>query len=192
MSRDRSGFTLLETMFAMVILAIALMGAFAAFVYVSRELREAQLRQYKTVLAQAKIERLRLANRSSFFPAPNPNPGVQQVELLAPAQGGWTMDTSNPSLGDLGTGGLFRISPNGNILRENQSGITGCDQTSIPDGAFCREVLIHADVPGTALNGPLRLSLPGIRTSAVTVWVRVLRKGEPVGAAAVQAQVLVQ
>jgi hypothetical protein len=169
-----------------------LLGAFAAFIHVSRELREAQLRQFKTLLAQRKIERLRLANRSSLFPG-HAIPRTQSPDLLDIAQGEWKIDDSTPTANDLGTGAIFEVHPNGGIT-QNPGVFSSCAADSIPEGLYCREVLIQQDVPvpDTALNLTISQSLPGLRSAAVTVWVRVLRKGETRQAAVVQSQVMVQ
>jgi prepilin-type N-terminal cleavage/methylation domain-containing protein len=60
------GFTMIEAMVAMTILAVGLLGNFMALVQASNLSREGQLRQYKTMLVDTKMQRLLLADKSQL------------------------------------------------------------------------------------------------------------------------------
>src|SRR6266849_11038400 len=58
------GFTMIEALVAMTVLAVGLLGNFMALVQASNLSREGQLRQYKTMLVDTKMQRLLLADKS--------------------------------------------------------------------------------------------------------------------------------
>src|SRR5262249_39672680 len=153
------------------------------------------------------IERLSVANRAFLFTNAVPNPFVADTaDHLPIAQFGWHLDslsvpTAAPMVsGDFGTGDLFTILPNGNVAQVPTGAIASCLDSNLPAGYFCREVLIHNGVPcpgpgpcpGGTSNQTITNLLPTVRSTAVTIWVRVIRVGETFREAAVQSQVIVQ
>ncbi len=70
---QRSGFTLLETMIALAILAGALVGTLAGFIDAGVQLKEAPMRNTKAILLDAKVQRLLLTNKAelTFSPVPH-------------------------------------------------------------------------------------------------------------------------
>src|SRR5258708_36994464 len=115
------GFTMIEAMVAMTILAVGLLGNFMALVQASSLSREGQLRQYKTMLVDTKMQRLLLPDKSRL---PTMVGGLQPISntLYPPsvAIGGapWVIDPSSPDSavpgpGDLGRGPIFTLSPSG-------------------------------------------------------------------------------
>src|SRR5260370_7098849 len=123
------GFTLIEAMIAMSILAIALLGTFSGLVEAARVASEGQLRQYKTELIDAKIQRLLLADKTLL---PAMVGGLQTVSntLVPPtvAVGGapsiidpsapdpTPIPSTAPLPGDLGLRAVSPLFPYGAIL----------------------------------------------------------------------------
>ena len=199
------GFTLIEAMIAMSILAIALLGTFIGLVEAARVAREGQLRQYKTELIDAKIQRLLLADKTLL---PAMVGGLQTVPntLVATtvAVGGapWVIDPSAPDStaipstgpmpGDLGVGAVFRVLPDGEI-RPIAGTFTSCADATIPAGAYCRELLLQNKLvlPASAPNTQLQALVDAVNARTTTLWIRISRKGEPGNFAVVERKVLV-
>ncbi len=132
------GFTLIETMIAMAILAIGLVGALAALLAASQSMRDGQLRQYKMTLLDATVERFQLQDKSKLVqstlftsavtqPIPGTPPGP---ETFPRGTAPWTLDSCPatwptgaacpaPANGspnnDPSWGAFFIVLPNGSI-----------------------------------------------------------------------------
>jgi len=171
-----------------------LLGAFAGVLHASRDLREGQLRQYKVLLADATSQRASLSNKSSLAVnvADKSLGGITGVAMptqppdqTAVGSSPWQVDPSPMKNLDLGTGAYFNILPNGQILQFDLATRVPCEDPSLPDGSYCREVLLTAGLP--TANGAI---LPaGVR--AYTLWTRIARKGDPIENAVVQQKVLI-
>lgn len=187
--RTPRGFTILESMVAIGILAVGVLGALNGLIFSSTLVRDGQLRQWKMVLLDAKTQRLWLANKASLFSSavalPTTNP--RSIAIGTPP---WTVDSSASVASDLGTGAYFSVTATGQITPVTTvTAGTPCGASSIPTGTYCREVLVTTGLP-TAL-GPNAAILPS-EAQAVTVWTRLSRKGEPASLAVVHQEVLVQ
>ncbi len=190
--RRPGGFTLIEAIIAMGILAIALLGTLSGLIEATRIAREGQFRQYKTALVEAKLQRLLLADKSTL---PNMVGGLQTIPpLLRPhdlaiGTAPWLIDPSppdpssipatGPMPGDLGTGSVFRVLPNGEI-RPIAGIFLSCADPAIPVGAFCREVLLHdrLALSTSAPNTQVQSNLDAVNARSSTLWIRVSRRGE--------------
>jgi prepilin-type N-terminal cleavage/methylation domain-containing protein len=189
---EQRGFTLIEAMIAMSILAIALLGTFIGLVEAARVAREGQLRQYRTELIDAKIQRLLLADKTLL---PGMVGGLQTVQNnVVPANlaiGGapWIIDPSapdptaipstGPMPGDLGVGAVFRVLPDGEI-RPIAGTFSSCADPTIPAGAYCRELLLQNKLvlPGSALNTQMQAQIDAVNARTTTLWIRISKKGE--------------
>ena len=185
------GVTLIETMVALLILAIASVGAFTTLLSAKGELREGQLRQYKMTLIDTKVQRLWLTSKT-LLPLPALLPPSTLGLASAPLNSsGWSVDGTTPLPGDLGTGSYFKIISDGTITPLNGATVpavaagTPCNSAALPVGVYCREVLI---TQGMLPNG----ALPPGATKVWVYWVRVVRSGEIVDKAALDQVVLVQ
>lgn len=189
----RRGFTLIEAMVSMAVLAIGLLGTFMGLVHAATVAREGQLRQFKSALVDAKIQQLLLIDKSQL---PNLVGGVQTVAtaVLAHRLGigaaPWGIDPSAGDFsvnmpGDLGSGSVFRVLPDGQI-RPIAGTFTSCTDVNIPAGAYCREVLLQGSLPLPITgNAPVQNSLNATGARSFTLWVRVSRMGEAAPEAAV-------
>jgi len=201
----RRGFTLIEAMIAMSILAIALLGTFIGLVEAARVAREGQLRQYKTELIDAKIQRLLLADKILL---PTMVGGLQTVSNTVNARdiaigtAPWIIDPSAPDStaipstgpmpGDLGVGAIFRVMPDGEI-RPLAGTFTSCADATIPTGAYCRELLLQNKIvlPTSAQNTSIQAQVDAVNARTTTLWIRISRVGEPRNFAVVERKVLV-
>lgn len=199
------GFTLIEAMIAMSILAIALLGTFIGLVQAARVAREGQLRQYKTELIDAKIQRLLLADKILM---PTMVGGLQTVSNTVNARdiaigtAPWIIDPSAPDStaipstgpmpGDLGVGAVFRVMPDGEI-RPLAGTFTSCADVTIPTGAYCRELLLQNKIvlPTSAQNTSIQAQVDAVNARTTTLWIRISRVGEPGNFAVVERKVLV-
>ncbi len=199
MKSIRRGFTLIEAMVSMTVLAIGLLGTFMGLVHAATVAREGQLRQFKSTLVDAKIQQLLLSDKSQLA---NLVGGVQTVptSMLAPSlavgAGPWAIDPSAGDFsvnmpGDLGSGSVFRVLPDGQI-RPIAGAFTSCTDVNIPKGAYCREVLLQGSLPlPTTGNAPVQNSLNATGARSFTLWVRVSRIGEASSLAVVERKVIV-
>ena len=193
------GFTMIEAMVAMTVLAVGLLGHFMALVQASKLSREGQVRQYKTMLVDTKMQRLLLADKIRL---PTMVGGLQTIsDTLYPpsvAIGGapWVIDPSTPDSavpgpGDLGKGAVFSLSPNGDVHPLTGT-FTSCADPAIPAGAYCREVLLHNRLPlATAGNATVQANLDAAGAQSFTLWIRISRKGDSLGFAVFERKVLV-
>ena len=182
------GFTLVETIVALGILAIAMIGAFAGVVYSSHDLREGQLRQHKMALADATAQRSMLSDKGGWgllAVAPATPPPQMFIGALP-----WTVDPSpfvggpDGGIGDISAGAYFNIYPDGTIKPLDINPRVACNDSSLPEGSYCREVLLTQGLPN--LDG----GTPPVGSQQVTQWIRVSRKGDLPGMAVVQTKVL--
>jgi prepilin-type N-terminal cleavage/methylation domain-containing protein len=195
----RRGFTLIEAMVSMAVLAIGLLGTFMGLVHAATVAREGQLRQFKSALVDAKIQQLLLSDKSQL---PNLVGGVRTVatSLLAPSlvvgAAPWAIDPSAGDFsvnmpGDLGSGSVFRVLPDGQI-RPISGTFTSCTDVNIPAGAYCRELLLQGSLPlPTTANAQVQNSLNATGARSFTLWVRVSRMGEASSLAVVERKVIV-
>lgn len=168
------GFSILETMIAMVVLSIGLIGALAALQRGATESRLGQTRQVKLMLAEAALQRVKLQNKSAFFTGLPAQPTVD-IKTLAVGTAPWVSDpTSSADPNDFSQGAFFNILPDGTITR---AAVVGpCTAATVPVGTICREVFTHTGGPYHATN----VAVPTVSFPAgaqlATVWVRVSRK----------------
>ncbi len=190
---QRSGFTLLETMIALAILAGALVGTLAGFIDAGVQLKEAPMRNTKAILLDAKVQRLLLTNKAeltSYTSAWAPDPTQATVNAI---NNPTPRPVPDPSI-DFSIGAFFTILPNGEITQLNVLAGTACSSTSVPNGAYCREVMLTAGMPNGATlpANPAWASLAGLATPQ-TLWIRIYRKGQdPVKYGNLQRQVFLQ
>jgi type II secretory pathway pseudopilin PulG len=194
------GFTLIDAMIAMTLLAIGLLGTFVGLIQASNVTREGQLRQYKTMLVDTKMQRLLLADKTVL---PNMLGGLQTIlpTVYPPAlpigSAPWiidpsTPDTSLPGPGDLGRGAVFTVLADGEVQPLTGT-FSSCVDPTIPSGTYCREVLLHNQLPlpGSALNSQLQTNLNNAGARSSTLWIRISRRGDPLSYSAFERKVLV-
>jgi len=211
-SRERRrGFTMLEVMIALAILLVASVGALSGLMAASKDLKTGQLHLYQSILVEATVQRMRLADKKllldyaygqATYPVStgttNPtaavnwsmasDPEKQPVDAAPWGADPWTATTTDTL--DLSTGKFFFILPSGEITPVAASAIpvtTACSDGSVPNGMFCREVAIIPSAPSVT-PGPITAA--GFRTA--TVWIRVSQKGTPLSRATVAQEVIAQ
>ena len=165
------GFTLIETMVAVAVLAFGLAGVAAGLIASARDLREGQLTQFKAELTDAAVQRLRMQPKADLLAkavkAPTADPFKAKV-----GSGPWTVDATPANGGDLGSGAYFRILPDGTITRD-LTVAAGTNCADVPPEVYCRELVMARGAPPGA-------NLPAAAGAEVlTVWVRISRR--PVG-----------
>jgi prepilin-type N-terminal cleavage/methylation domain-containing protein len=174
----RRGFSLIEVMVALAILAFVAIGALGAIIMASQNVRDGQLRQYKAALVEARVQLLMLADKTqlnSGSPAANALYGTlgsypgQSLEKVAIGSSPWQLDPTPASTNALGTGPFFSVTEGGNIATVS-SGATSCADSTLKKGTLCREVALISGMP----DG----SSPTSGT-AYTLWTRVIRVGDP-------------
>jgi prepilin-type N-terminal cleavage/methylation domain-containing protein len=184
MKNTSRGFTLLETMIALAILAITALGTLAGMIAASQNLKEGQSRQWKTALVEARTELLMLTDKSQlgsgsaatnqlFGPVGTFTAGTPP-DKVAIGAAPWKIDPNpaNPQAG-LGSGAVFTVNQSG-VITPVAGTFTSCADSTLPRTALCREVALTAGMPdGTAAASG----------TAYTVWTRVIRVGEPSPAA---------
>lgn len=188
-TNPRRGFSLLEVLVALAVLAVAITGALTGLLAASKELRQGQLRQHEMALVDAKLQRLRLSDKKRLLALALPSPATPP-DRLAIGTPPWAPDpTPAGADGDLSTGAYFRIRPDGELtLLTGLPPGTPCNAASLPEGSYCREVALTAGMPADL--GAHAGILPA-GSSAVTYWVRVARKGEGRAQAVVHHEVIV-
>ena len=189
---DIAGFTLLETMIALAVLAIALMGTLGGFITVDTQIRDAQLRQGKTMLLDAKVQRVLLTNKAELtgIPAawtPDPTQAIVNANNTPTPR-----PVPDPDI-DLSVGAYFSVLPNGEIAQINLPAGTPCTSPLLPSGAYCRELMVTPGMPNGA-SMPSGGAWPGLNgvVAPQTYWIRVYRRGQNVNQALVYQQVLMQ
>jgi type II secretory pathway pseudopilin PulG len=171
-SRDKTelGFTLLETMIALALLFGALVASLAGFIDAGTHLKE--------VLLDAKLQRLMLTNKADLTTLPGnwvPDPTqaiVNTINMPTPRP------IPDPNI-DLSIGAFFKILPNGEITQLNVPDGTLCSSTTVPDGSYCREMMLTAGMPsGSSLPpNPQWTALTGV-INPRTLWIRLYKKGQ--------------
>lgn len=164
-SRRHRGFSLLETMIALAIMAVSVTAALTALISASRSAREGQYRQFKTALAEAAGARFKLMDKGTAAGLLAPLVPAVAPSLIAPI-GGWPVDptplTVTPGGIDPSTGAYFTVDAQGQIAALAVAGGTPCNSATILAAAkascqtangtsctaFCREVLVLAGLPG--------------------------------------------
>jgi prepilin-type N-terminal cleavage/methylation domain-containing protein len=169
------GFSIIETMVAMVVLAISLLGTLGALNRGATESRLGQTRQMKMMLADAALQRIKLQDKNTFFAGLPAQPTVN-LSSLAVGASPWVQDpTSNGDPLDFSVGAYFNIQPDGTLVKLNIAGNPPCTDALVVVGTICREVYTHLGAPYNATNATLGAALPtGARIA--TAWVRVSRK----------------
>lgn len=183
------GFTLIEVIVALTITLMVSASVLLALLAASRELREGQLRQYKSVLVDASTQRVRLSDKATLISnavAAGTLPSTVSAISTAP----WTLDPTAVVAGDLSTGAYFSVLANGQISQLGPATVppvpanTAC--SAVPDGVYCREVVAMKGAP-VAAPGAILAGAP-----VATVWIRVSRKGEPASMAVSTQEVVLQ
>ncbi|MCY1023784.1 type II secretion system protein [Pyxidicoccus sp. MSG2] len=180
------GFTLIESMISLAVLALAMAGTLAGLLHASSELREGELLQARKALLDASTQRLWLADKALVAARAVVRPAAAPTTLAIGAAP-WTVDTSAPVTGDPGTGAYFQVLPTGQI--SHVPGIplgTSCTDTRLRRGTYCREVLVTEGTPYALSAGQVPA---GVR--AYTVWLRISRLGEPLERAVVHTEVVI-
>lgn len=207
----QQGFTLLETMIALVVLAVAALGALAGMMTASKELSASQARQYKTSLAEAHAQAyLFLANKQPLLasavtvtpPSPEPDQIAVGPEATPPSPSlPWQLDPTTPQevapattpptfVDPMSAGAFFKVDALGHIVPidtnvdSNVSAWTASRNClSAPVGTFCREIAVTTGVEDTTVAPS---------GTAYTLWTRVTRVGDPPGSEVVHREVIVQ
>lgn len=189
--RHQSGMSLIEILIAMAILAAAAGGALAGLVSASQDLREGHVRNTKTMLLDAKLQRLKLSDKAQLameaLPWDESSPRPDQLPLGSPP---WSADVDpppSPDPFDVSTGAYFQLAANGEISRVT---CAGCPCNLVPTGVYCREVALVRGLP-VAPTGPARGIVPAA-SQPYTYWLRISRGGEPLSKAIVHREVIIQ
>ena len=183
------GFSMLETVIAFAILAVASAGALNGLLAANSDLRKGQLRQYEMALVDATLQRMMLSDKSSSVSSAVPPPATSPP-LLPIGAAPWAPDPTSPSPGDLSRGAYFRVLPDGEITPDTTIPAgTPCNAATLPDGIYCREMVLTSGMP--AALGAHAGIMPA-QSLPLTFWVRVFRKGENPVNAVVHRMVLVQ
>lgn len=186
----RRGSSLIEVLIAMMVLAFAATGAVGGIVFASRDVHDGQLFQVKRLLLEASTQRLWLAAKGPLLVEAVPRPGTFPTDLQ-PGTAPWRADPSIPVAGDPASGAYFKLSATGQV--EPVTGIaagTPCNDAALPEGTYCREVLVTQGLPRDVPAAASALLPAGAR--AMTVWTRVVRKGDTAARAQSHNEVFVQ
>jgi prepilin-type N-terminal cleavage/methylation domain-containing protein len=176
-NRTDRGFTLVETMCALAILGIALVGTMVALITTSQQLKDGQIRQYRSELVDAALQRFEVANKypvnSGFFTGASPFaaataltaacPGAVPCSQLAIGQWGAGYDLTQglapppPPMVDLSIGAYFIVRTDGEIQQLTATtvpaviGTPKCGDVTLPSGSYCREVMITSTTTAGAI-----------------------------------------
>jgi prepilin-type N-terminal cleavage/methylation domain-containing protein len=194
------GFTLIETMIAMAVLVISLVGTLVALASASQQLKNGQIRQYRGELVDAALQRFQLENKlinpAGFFngTAPLASAPTLAATCASPcnklAIGTWVPDptqTAGFTPGDISSGAYFTVRADGEIQQLTATTsppvANGTPCNAVPVGTFCREVLFtqsSGPIVGSNANWKGAWPPPQLSSTTVsyTVWVRVSRQGD--------------
>jgi len=195
--RRSSGFTLIEVMIALVVLALGIVGSLIAVLAAGKELKEGQTRQVRSLLGDASARRFMLASKlpgsalqvaadASLLTTVCPTPCTGLPIGAAP----WTLDNTTFATGDLATGQYFRVFKNGEIEQITATTTpavaagTPCD--AVPRTIYCREFMITrspapivtAKSTWTAAWPPAALAAVPVDANIYTVWIRLVKGGD--------------
>lgn len=178
---QRRGVTLLETMMAMAVLLVGMIGALAALQAGARETKVGQFRQQKMLLADATLQRVRSIDKALYFSGasavvPSSDPSKQPV-----GGGNWVVDASaSTDLRDFSTNAYFKVLADGTITKDTTvTPGTACNAAGLPVGTVCRETFTHLGAPFGAGNGADAGFTAPTGTRVATTWVRVSQKLAP-------------
>ncbi len=196
---------------ALAILLVAAVGALGGLLAASKDLKTGQLHLYQSVLVEATVQRMRLTDKKVLldyaygqgtYPVANgtnnpaaavnwsmaTDPAAQAVDAAPWGADPWTATTTDAL--DLSTGKFFHINPDGEISSIPVATLpvtTPCNDATVLDGTFCREVAI---IPSSPSAAPGPITTAGFRTA--TVWIRVSQKGTSLTRAIVAREVVAQ
>jgi prepilin-type N-terminal cleavage/methylation domain-containing protein len=171
------GFTLVETMIAVSILGIGLIGSLIALVAASQQLKDGQTRQYRSELVDAALQRFEVANKyvnaTGIFSAASPFATATALTTACPGAiscnqlpiGGWgagydptqLLAPPPPPLVDLSIGAYFIVREDGEMQQLTATTVPAmvaplpCGSAGIPVGVYCREVLVTSAANGGAI-----------------------------------------
>jgi|GEM_PF-1732482 len=193
-----AGFTLIEVLIALMIVATGSVGALLALLHAQGALHDGQVRQSKMVLIDAKAQRLSLldkallqSGKAGMVPVAQPEP-LPGLETRVAGSGSWILDPTAPTVAasttdgvaDLGTGTYFRLEGSGKIrYATTVAANTAC--ADVPAQVYCREILVTLGLPmavgtisagGTSLGDNTAILATNAKT--YTIWTRVSEGGD--------------
>jgi prepilin-type N-terminal cleavage/methylation domain-containing protein len=200
--KHSAGFTLIEVMISLVVLALAIVGSLSAVIAAGKELRDGQTRQIRGLLGDASAKRWMLAStlptstlvtRAALNPIGTACGTACSVHAIGAAP--WVVDPTVVIPGDLSTGAYFKVFGNGEVTQITATTTpavplnTPCGDPLIPKNVYCREVAFTVGGPpivsATGSFPTWPPALPGSWTTPVgsnlyTVWIRLSKKGDTI------------
>ncbi len=192
-----TGFTLIEVMVALVILAVAVVGSMGALIAAGKELKDGQTRQVRGLLGDSSARRWMLASKLPTSPlavaaalAPLATACPTPCSGLPIGAAPWAVDATPVVAGDLSTGAYFQIFRNGEIQQITASTTpisvaNGTACSAVPTSVYCRETLItRSPAPIVTASSTWNLAWPPAATnlpagtSIYTIWIRVMKGGD--------------
>lgn len=169
-----AGFTLIEVMIALAVLAIGIVGGLAGIISAAEAIRDGQRRQHKMALLDARGQQFLLMDKTNIDTSAV-NPPSTAANRLALGAAPWALDVANP--GDVSSSPWFKIAGDGTVTAVPLTGSpTACGTQ--PSGVYCRESFLMRGAPAT-LNAA---TIPAGAT-AYTLWTRISRTGDTVDTA---------
>jgi prepilin-type N-terminal cleavage/methylation domain-containing protein len=207
MSKRSRGFSLIEVMMALTVLAVASTGALTGLIFASKQRRLGQNTSHGTILAERLLQRVKLANKQKIMLAAQTYSGTGKVEDVAASSSatvtglGGTGSTSNPFIptrvagtalgdltvpttenGDFSRGAFFKVDGTGVESRATPTGGATTCNGLLTSGAGVNSGLYCRELAITAattLSTAVSGGTVGTATLKAEVVVRVFRKGEP-------------
>lgn len=158
LARDRGGVTLVEVMVAVGVLTIGLAALIAAVPFATSTTREGAQRSTATLLANERLEQVRLA-RWSATPKPIDDLGVSPTAVAPPASGAVVTFPDEPAL----------PAPYGEYartVRVTDCASGGCGGVARPDLRQVTVAVSYRPTPGTGVA-----PADTVRTATVTTFV---------------------